>query len=247
MRLTLVRAAPPSAGEPLFDSGGVWRASRLADGSLLYEFRTGGRVYKAVRVGPDRTRGVLYFPGTGRGRGPRSAVQYPLDELLFQHYWASRGWAEVHACGVSDRGRMLLFAGQSGAGKTTTARLWTRHTRARILSDDRVLLIPGRAGVRAAGTPWHGAGRFARHENVPLDALFFLEQATASTIRPIAPPEAAARLFARTFPPPWDRDAVSRTLDACARIASAVPAFVLRFRKDASAIAAARAALRHPS
>jgi hypothetical protein len=222
----------------------VWTVSALEGGDLLYEFRTGGRVYKAVRLSPDRRRGLLFFPAVRGGRGPRSAVDYPLDELLLQHFWAARGALEVHACGVVDRGRALIFAGQSGAGKTTTARLWAGRARTRILSDDRVLLVRRGAAIRAFGTPWHGAGRFALNEGAPLGALFFLEQATESSFRRLAPPEAAARLFARCFPPPWDETAVSRTLDACARAAQAAPSFVLRFRKDASAIAAARAAFR---
>ena len=55
--------------------------------------------------------------------------------------------------------------------------------------------------------------------------------------------EAAARLFTRSFPPPWDADAIGRVLETCVRVASSVPAYELRFRPDAAAIETALDAL----
>ena len=48
---------------------------------------------------------------------------------------------EVHAVGIVDEiGRGHLFLGHSGAGKSTTARLWLEQPEIRILSDDRIVL-----------------------------------------------------------------------------------------------------------
>ncbi len=60
---------------------------------------------------------------------------------------------------------------------------------------------------------------------------------------PLRPAAAAGRLFARTFPPLWDGASVGRVLALCVRVAEAVPCFELRFRRDGSAVRAARAAL----
>jgi hypothetical protein len=57
------------------------------------------------------------------------------------------------------------------------------------------------------------------------------------------PAEAAARLLTRSFPPIWDRDLTQTVVDACGRVAERIPAFLLRFRKDATAISAARRAV----
>jgi len=54
---------------------------------------------------------------------------------------------------------------------------------------------------------------------------------------------AAAELFARSFPPPWERAAVARVLSLCARVARAVPCARLRVRPDRSAPDAVLAAL----
>lgn len=241
------RQRGPRPGDLLFESGGVWRAYRQRDGFLLLTFRVGRTVYKSALLNPSISRGQIFFPRPNRpGPAPHSALQFPLDEMLFQQRWARDGLLEVHSCGVRDGSGVLLFAGHSGAGKSTTARLWHRlEPGCALLSDDRVLLDPsGAAKVRAFGTPWHGMGRFGSTTTGRLQALFFLEQADVSEAVPIRPAEAAARLFSRTFPPIWDREVTQRVVDACGDVAERVPAFRLRFRKDATAIATARHAAR---
>jgi hypothetical protein len=243
IRLRYTEEPPPLPGraETLFDSGGVWRVERVRDG-LLYSFRVANRrppLYKVVSIDEGLREGRLHFDPSPWG--PHYALDYPLDELLLQHRLAREGGVEVHGCGVVWRGRALLFCGRSGAGKSTTARLWKRHARgARLLSDDRVVLRPGRRGVTAHGTPWHGDGGFASPAKAPLGALFFLRRGRATRLKALSPAEAAARLFARSFPPPWDVEGVEGALDACADAAAAVPAFDLAFRPDRSAVDAVR-------
>ncbi len=250
IEVTVHRQTGPKPGGLLFESEGVWRAYGQPDGRRLLTFRVGRTIYKSVIVDAAITRGELFFPRPSRpGPAPRSALAFPLDEMLFQQRWAHDGLLEVHACGVLDGSGVLLFAGQSGAGKSTTARLWSRFAPDRpILSDDRVLLDPRGSGpVRASGTPWHGMGRFGSATRGPLSAFFFLEQGKVSEAVRLHPAEAAARLFTRTFPPIWDRLLTQRVIDACAEVAERVPAFVLRFRRDETALQAARRAARSSS
>lgn len=246
--MELVEAPPPEpSGELLFDSGGPWRVSRHGAG-LLYCFhspRVVPPVYKAVAIDAALRRGRLFFPRLARGERPRFAPDYPLDELLFQHRLARDGALEVHACGLFVGRRVALFCGQSGAGKSTTARLWRRHRpRTRILSDDRVVLRERAGRLFASGTPWHGDGGFASNARGPLGAVFFLEHSSRSRARRLGVAAAAARLMARAFPPPWDAHALGRALELCGRVAERVPCFELGFRPDRSALAVATAALR---
>jgi hypothetical protein len=247
IRLRYTEEPPPRPGraETLFDSGGVWRVERASDG-LLYSFRIRNRrppLYKVVSIDEGLRAGCLYFDRSPRG--PRFALDYPLDELLFQHRLAREGAVEVHACGVLWRGRALLFCGRSGAGKSTTARLWKRHARGtRLLSDDRVVLRPAGRAVRAHGTPWHGDGGFASPASAPLGAVFFLRRGRRTRLAPLGTAAAAARLFARSFPPPWDTEGLEGALDACADAAAAVPSFDLFFRPDRTAVEAVRSVLR---
>jgi hypothetical protein len=228
----------PERDSLLFSSGGVWRVHGFGDG-LLYEFRSPAcdpRIYKAVSIDRSRSHGRLYFPPQ-RGRGPRFALDHPLDELLFQHRWAQTGGLEVHACGLMVRGGAVLLCGRSGAGKSTTARLWRRaRPRTLILSDDRVAVRPVRDGLRAWGTPWHGDAGCASAASGRVRAFFFLEQAGESGATPLSAPEAAARLVAAAFYPTWEAETVTRVLDTCTRIALDTPSYLLRFRKDGTAV-----------
>jgi hypothetical protein len=248
IRLSLTTDAPPRAdpGALLFDSGAVWRVYRSGRG-LLYTFRTPAfdpPVYKAVDIDRGLTAGVLHFPPPRGRSAPRHALEFPLDELLFQHRLAAEGAAEVHACGLLRDGRSVLLCGVSGAGKTTTARLWRRaRPEVTVLSDDRVALVARRGRTWAYGTPWHGESRLASPEGAPLAAVFFLRHAARTALVPLGPAPAAARLFARTFPPLWDRSAIAGVLGACAAAAREVPCFELRFRPDLSAVEAVEGAL----
>jgi hypothetical protein len=245
IRLRLVEERPPApSGGLLFESEGVWRVYEH-EGGWLYTFETHllePRLYKAVWMHRSFRRGTLYFPRPERGRRPRSALDFPLDELLFQHYLARRGSFEVHACAVDVGGRAALFCGQSGAGKSTTAKLWHRRG-ARVLSDDRVVLSLRKGRPWAFGTPWHGLARFALDLGLPLAGIFFLEHAETTTVQALAPSRAAAQLFSRGFPPPWDRAGLDRALHTCARIVSKVPAYRFAFRPDRSAVEAVLAVL----
>jgi hypothetical protein len=243
IRLVLAADPVPDSGRAplLFDSGGTWQVFGVR-GGLLYRFRapTGaGPAARGVRIDRSFARGTLFLPPSPWSRRPGFALSYPLDELLFAHHFAHRGGMVVHGCGLVARGEGLLFCGHSGAGKTTTAALWRAHHRGtRVLSDDRVVLRARRGRWWMYGTPWHGSGRFARPEGVPLSRVFFLQQARRSRVRPLSEPAAAAELFARSFPPPWSRRDVARVLDACAQVAGKVECGRLEFAKDGSAVRA---------
>ena len=220
IRLKVVRSPlpEPRPGSLLFDSGGLWRVHRHPRG-LLYVFGEpvpGARPYKAMLVDRRWREGVLYVPPAGSPGARRPLLDYPLDELLFQHHVARRDGLEVHACGVVVGGRVALLCGASGAGKTTMARLFRRHRRGTlVLSDDRVILRARRGTFWAYGTPWHGSARFASPEGRRLGAVLFLDQSRESSLRRLGRTEAAARLYAGSFPPPWDEASIGRALDVC--------------------------------
>src|SRR5213078_1486031 len=82
-------------------------------------------------------------------------LAYPLDELLAVSILGQGGGVELHGCGLVVDAKGFLFVGQSGAGKTTTARLWLSETSPTILSDDRIIVRDTENGLRMYGTPWH--------------------------------------------------------------------------------------------
>ena len=103
--------------------------------------------------------------GPPPGDRPHVPLGYPLMPLLWTLLLGRLGEDEAgllcHACGVvTPAGDGLLFAGFSGAGKSTTSRLWRAACPdATVLSDDRVILrrdLSSPTGFTLHGTPWHG-------------------------------------------------------------------------------------------
>lgn len=140
--------------------------------------------------------GALWTPVAGGERFPgvfenfcRVLVAYRLHEL---------GGAVIHGAAVVDEGGAFLFAGASGAGKTTVSRLGQERGRT-VLSDDLNALLPGGdGGVALAGLPFTGdLGRSGGERSVfPLRALLRLEKDNVDSLRPLSRAEAGACLLA---------------------------------------------------
>ena len=219
-------------GRRLFHSGALWELHERGD-QLAYSFTS-------ASLGPSPYRRAVFDPAFREGRvtldrgcfakrpapGP---LEYPLDELMVINRLTFEGGVEVHGCGVIDGdGCGYLFAGQSGAGKSTIANIWARHG-STVVSDDRVVLRAAGSGVTMHGTPWHGDAEFASPACAPLTRILLLRQAPHDRIVPLSSAQAAALLFSCTFPVFHDPAALDRTLAVIGRIAAAVPIHVLEF------------------
>lgn len=227
-------------GELIFDSGALWQLYRQQD-NYVFRFTTpffGPTPYKIASFNHDFTRGHVlmhrpYFE-TAQALYP---LDYPLDELLMLNLLARGRGAELHSCGVVDEtGKGFLFLGQSGAGKTTTARLWEQCAGVEILSDDRIILRRAGRETWMCGTPWHGEGELARPDKAPLAAIFFLRHGARNEARPLARIEAAARLFSCGFPTFHDAAGLAFTLAFFDEVTAAVPCYELSFAPDESAV-----------
>jgi hypothetical protein len=237
LAVSVLDAPIPVDGELLFESGAVWRMFRDGDGYRI-ECRSplfGGDPYKVARFDSSFTRGtILLRPDVLPLE--RSPLEYPLDEVLIASLLGRGRGVELHSCGVIDQaGRGHLFVGVSGAGKTTTARLW-EEVASGIISDDRVIVREEDGAMWMYGTPWHGEAELALATRVPLHGVYLLTQAAFNELRVLPPASAVARMFGCSFPPFYDGAAVDFTLGMLARIAEAVPVRELFFTRDRAAV-----------
>ena len=227
-------------GELIFDSLGLWKLFRNSEGFCfqLTSGTVGPHPYKQVVVAPDFKSGRIelaseYFSASEAV----NPIEYPLDELLWIHRLSLGEGVEVHGCGVvTADGRGLLLTGHSGAGKSTSSRLWSKSKGARVLSDDRIILRRENGRVWMYGTPWHGDAGIAEAERWPLDGIFVLAQAPANALRPLSRTEASAELYARSFVPHHSSDAVAFILELFSRITTQVPCFEFSFVPDFTAV-----------
>ncbi len=232
-----VRRGTPSLpqGELIFDSGGVWRLHR--DSSLnVFSFHSPALQpdpYKIASFDSAFTCGEVV---AAQGVDP---LEYPLDELLVGAILSNGLGVELHGVGIVHEGRGYLFVGQSGAGKTTTARLWLAEMPSlTILSDDRIIVREAGGELRMYGTPWHGEAKVCAAQDAPLEAVYLLEQAPKSEVREIDESGAVARLFACSFPPFYRQESLAFTIAFLEKIVSRKLVRVLAFVPDVSAVIA---------
>jgi hypothetical protein len=134
---------PPRA--KVFDSGKTWRLYE-GDAGFQFDFIAaifGEQPFKRLHIDRQFRRATLQMNGEcietlGHSVEP---LGYPLDELLIMHRLTQEKAIELHSCGiVRPDGTGNLFVGHSGAGKSTTTRLWTAREDVEILSDDRIIV-----------------------------------------------------------------------------------------------------------
>jgi hypothetical protein len=168
-------------------------------------------------------------------------LEYPLDEVLMIHRLACGVGLEVHAVGIVDEdGRGHLFLGHSGAGKSTTARLWLSRPGVRILSDDRIVLRFRDGELWMYGTPWHGDAGIASAQSALVTNIYFLEQFARNEIVEMAAGVAGAELFARSFVPRHAAEGLEFALGFIERVTREIPCRVFRFVPEQSAVEAIR-------
>jgi hypothetical protein len=225
----------------VFDSRATWTLHDRG-GRHVYRFfdpRLGPSPYKEARIAPDLASGDVFLHPDFHAPGePVDALQFPLDELLFLHLLAARGGVELHACGVvAPSGRGYVFAGQSGDGKTTMARLWERLPGATVLSDDRIVVRRGASGYVMYGTPWHGEAELATAACAPLAAICLLARGEWNALEPLTPAASVAGLLARSIIPRQvsDRAAMGATLGFLEGLTREIPCRRYRFVPDSLA------------
>jgi hypothetical protein len=232
---------PPAPGRQLFDSGSVWQLYDHAAG-FRFDFTApiyGEQPYKRLLVDRHFRRATLQmneesFTGIHSAADP---LEYPLDELLIMHRLTQEKAIELHGVGiVGPDGTSNLFVGHSGAGKSTTAQLWTSLHGVEILSDDRIIVREDANQIFMYGTPWHGEAHFALPDRAPLQRIFILEHGQGNVLTRLTRSQLVAELFARSFVPFHRHEYVDSALSFLERVADSVPCYRYAFEPDQRAV-----------
>jgi hypothetical protein len=225
-----------------------WNFYSAGAGFLYESFLSGEKKRMFVNRRFDKVRACLLL-------NPRRGYVWHWGDIVFNFlqvllnlYWARRGQAVIiHGCGVraaDDTG--IVFAGESGCGKTTMARIWQSHGRAAILNDDRVIVRKTARGFKVFGSPWNGDfDEYAAMDPLPatLKRIFFLRHARLNRARPVSGAEGFNMLYPAIFPVFWDNDLLEKQLQFCVDLSGRVPADCLGFRNNKKVLGFLRARL----
>lgn len=166
-----------------------------------------------------------------RGRIRLAATPWAIDavlRILHSLLLARQGGLLVHAASAVRNGNAFLFAGISGAGKTTISRLAPAD--ATLLTDEISYVRDGLAW----GTPF--AGELAEpgaNTQAPLKAIYLLSKGLENRIEPVSVAEAVRVLLECILFFAHDRELVGKVFDSACELAARVPVRRLFFVPDA--------------
>lgn len=174
-------------------------------------------------------------PAARRGWIRQSANPYSIDAVLrIVHtlVLAGQGGFLMHSASAIRNGKAFLFAGVSGAGKTTISRLAPPD--ATLLTDEISYVRKQGDGYVAFGTPFAGElAKLGENASAPLAALYLLAQGPENRIEPVAVADAGREVLANMLFFAEDQEFVHRAFEAACDFVNRVPVFRLTFLPDA--------------
>lgn len=141
-----------------------------------------------------------------------------------------------HASCVKTELGGILFAGPSGIGKSTQAKLWCQYRNAVQINGDRPILSCDDGQWLAWGSPYAGSSRCYVNENCPIHSIVMLRQAPSCSLRKLSEGEAFRALYAGTTANSWDAEYMGIACDLIVDLIRHVPVYEFSCTKDSQAV-----------
>lgn len=209
-----VEITPPGVSDPDADVRVIHRSGRwaLERGDFRAEWE------------PEKRRGWIR----------QTANPYSIDAVLriiHTLVLARQGGFLLHAASALRNGKAFVFAGVSGAGKTTISRLAPDD--ATLLTDEISYVRKQGDGYIAFGTPFTGElAKVGENVSAPVAAVYLLAKGSENKIEPVAASEAARSLLANLLFFAEDESLVQATFHAAFEFVNRVPVSRLTFVPD---------------
>jgi hypothetical protein len=174
-------------------------------------------------------------PAASRGWIQQTANPYSIDAVLrITHtlVLAKQGGFLLHSASAIRNGKAFLFAGVSGAGKTTISRLAPAD--ATLLTDEISYVRRVGEDYVAFGTPFTGElAKLGENTSAPVAALYLLAQGPENRIDPVTAADAGRELLANMLFFAEDQEMVHQVFQAACDFVHRVPVCRLTFMPDA--------------
>ncbi|WP_066067703.1 hypothetical protein [Neobacillus soli] len=161
------------------------------------------------------------------------------DELALKHalmnlystFIVNQNWGLlIHSSCAIEKGKAHIFAGQSGAGKSTAAKLsYPRN----LLSDEATLVKITTKGVIVYDSPFRSEMESeSLEEQVELASVQILHQAQQNTKNQLAKSEALLHLMDKVFFWPHCQEETKKIMRLLTKLVKTVPVYEFHFKKD---------------
>ncbi|MFA7114689.1 MAG: hypothetical protein WC214_04425 [Candidatus Omnitrophota bacterium] len=145
----------------------------------------------------------------------------------------------VHSTAIKDKpnkGKGYLFAGVSGAGKSTTSKIWDKNSPGVIiLNDDRIILRKIKNKFYIYSTPWHGDfSDYLKNstEHASLDKLFFIYHKKTNKAEKVPHREFFNLFYQSLFVPFWDKENLNFVSEFMMELMEKVPCYKFGFKNN---------------
>ena len=144
-----------------------------------------------------------------------------------------------HAAQITYQETGILFAGPSGAGKTTQAKLWERFRNARIICNDRTLLRKQNGNWHSYGYPMDGSQPVRSGEVHVAGCIVLVKQSQngKSSIERLRAGKAMAQLMPQLVIDRWSENARTQAAENLFLLLKEMPVYQLTATMDEQAVA----------
>lgn len=223
-RITLLESPLSFEKAPIYTDGN----------SHIYEISKGRlRVYFPLTEEDGCQVACLFAPDG------RNTLYYPAKRWEhYREYWhcAHLLWGEMllmhldsfllHSSVVLKNNKVVLFCGESGAGKSTQADLWKTYANAEVINGDRCVIRNRNDVFYGGGSLWSGTSGIYSPLSAPIAGIITLKKGTENSIRRLGA-EAFSALYSNITLNPWDEEFMQNVTGNLLLMLQSVPVWEL--------------------
>lgn len=191
-------------------------------------------------------KGILQATLSGDGSRADFYVKPPIDDALtadmfhairlaFLYLAQRRGMFAMHSASIVYNGRLWLFSGRSGMGKSTHTSLWNKLYGTPIANGDLNLITVSGGTALVHGIPWCGTSNICDTNTYPLGGIVLLGRDSGDVIETLPDHEKILLVAQRFISPSWTDEQLSKNLDFSSELIKLVPVCRLKCTNKPSA------------
>ncbi len=198
----------------------IWELWQKNDQELLFTNPI-QPVYRQIIVQKDFSGGQLWGDFEAEPEAP--ILPKELEIIFYVNWLGLYGDLLLHAAAIAIGEDGYAFIGDSHAGKSTLAQIFSEDKTVKVIGEDQVILRFIEGEFWLFGSPWHFYSSLFAPDGVRLKGLFFLDGKGKKPSLPLNPLEGLARLLQTAFVPYYDPTAVEKILTSLTQLSELVP------------------------
>lgn len=173
-------------------------------------------------------------------------IKPPIDEalttdmfhairLVFLYLAQKRGMFAIHSASIVYNGKLWLFSGRSGMGKSTHTSLWNELYGTPIANGDLNLLTISDGTALVHGIPWCGTSKICDTNSYPLGGIVLLSRDSEEVIETLSENDKVLLVTQRFISPSWTDEQLAKNLAFSEKLTKLVPVCRLKCTNKPSA------------